>query len=229
MAQIIAHYFPPDFDVRSMLIDHLDQDSCIHVAQQENKIIGFSVNSCSYQKTPFYKKTIPLIYQRLLYVYPTAQHQAIGLCLQIAGLRYQLGPCWLFRRFAAICLTSNPQVLRAIHQYNEYYPRQDDKLPQDVYAFCQQLGPEMGFGRVDRRLLVYGTNETTLEGQDYTSRWMSFLLSGHSEFDQMILERVFATRNGKIFHTGALLVAIGYARPMHFIRRFLETRFRYHH
>jgi hypothetical protein len=229
MAQIIAHYFPRDFDVKSMLLEHLDQDSCIHVAQQKDKIIGFSVNSCGYQKTPFYKEEIPLFYQRLLYVDPAAQHKAIGLGLQTAGLRYQLGPCWLFRRFAVICLTSNPQVLRAIHQYNEYFPRQDDELTQEVYAFCQQLGPTMGYSRVDRRLLVYGTNETTLEGEDYTSQWMNFLLSGHAKYDQMILDRVFTTRNGRIFHTGALLVAIGYAKPMHFIRRFLEIRFRYHH
>ena len=77
--------------------------------------------------------------------------------------------------------------------------------------------------RVDRRLLVYGTNETPLEGEDYTSRWNSFLLSGHAVFDQMILDRVFATRDGKIFHSGALLLALGYARPMHFIPRYLET------
>jgi hypothetical protein len=226
MARIIAHYFPPGFDVESMLVEHLDQDSCIHVARQENQIIGFSVNSLSYRETPFHKKEIPLVYQRLLYVDPAAQHRAIGLYLQIAGLRYHLGPCWLLRRFAVTCLTSNPQVLRAIHQYNEYYPRQDDELPQEVYAFCQQLGPAMGFSRVDRRLLVYGTNETTLEGEDYTAGWMNFLLSGHGEYDRMILERVFSTRDGRIFHTGALLLAIGYAKPMHFIRRFLEIRFR---
>ena len=226
MARIVAYYFPPGFDVKSMLVEHLDRDSCILAAQQENQIIGFSVNSCSYRQTPFHYKPIPLVYQRLLYVDPAAQHRTIGLSLQIAGLRYQLGPCWLLRRFAVICLTSNPNVLRAIHQYNEYYPRIDDELPQKVYAFCQQLGPSMGFSRVDRRLMVYGTNETTLEGEDYTSRWKSFLLSGHDAFDQMILDRVFATRDGKIFHNGALLLALGYARPMHFIRRFLETRFR---
>lgn len=226
MARIVACYFPSGFDVKSMLIAHLDQESCIHVAQQENQIIGFSVNSRSYQKTPFHNKPIPLVYQRLLYVDPAAQHRGIGLGLQIAGLRYQLGPCWLFRRFVVICLTSNPKVLRAIHQYNEYYPCIDDELPQRVYAFCQRLGPSMGFSRVDRRLLVYGTNETILEGEDYTSRWNRSLLSGYGTFDQMILDRVFATRDGKVFHTGALLLALGYARPMHFIRRFLQTRFR---
>ena len=82
-------------------------------------------------------------------------------------------------------------------------------LPEEVYAFCQQLGPMMGFSRVDRRLLVYGTNEMILEGEDSTSEWKSFLLSGHAGYDQMILNTAFTTRNGEIVHTGALLIAIG--------------------
>ena len=228
MVEIIAQYFPRDFDVKSMLLEHLDQDACVHVAQQNEKIIGFSVSSCGYQRTPFYKKTIPLFYQQLLYLDPAVQHKAIGFGLQTAGLRCQLGPLWLFRRFAVICLTSNPQVLRAIHQYNQYYPRQDDELPQEVYEFCQQLGPIIGFSHVDRCLRVYGTNEMILEGEEYTSQWTSFLLSGHGEYDQMILDRVFVSRNGKVYHSGKLLLAIGYAGPMHFIRRFLEIRLRYY-
>lgn len=229
MVRIVAHYFPRDFDVESMLAEHLDQDSCVHIAEQKDKIIGYSVNSCSYRKTPFHKKDLPVFYQRLLYVDPIVQHKAIGLALQTAGLRYQLGFFWLFRHFVVVCLTSNPQVLRAISQYNQFYPRQDGALAEEVYAFCQQLGPMMGFSRVDRRLLIYGTNETILEGEDYTSEWTSFLRSGHAGFDQMILNTALATRNGKIAHTGALLMAIGYARPMHFIWRFVEVCLKYHH
>jgi len=229
MVRIVAHYFPRHFDVESMLAEHLAEDSCVLVAEQDEKIIGCSVNSCSYRKTPFHNKDLPIFYQRLLYVDPGAQHKAVGLKLQTAGLRYQLGLLWLFRRFVVVCLTSNPQVLRAVSQYNEYYPRQDGALPQAVYAFCQQLGPMMGFSRIDRRLSVYGTNESKLEGEDYTSEWISFIQSGHAEFDQMVLNTAFAARNGKIAHTGALLMAIGYARPMHFIRRYIEVSLRYHH
>ena len=229
MVQIIAHYFPRDFDVRSMLLEHLDEDACVHVAQQNEKIIGFSVCSCRSQRTPFHKNAIPVYFQQLLYLDPGLQHRAIGLGLQTAGLRCQLGPLWLFRRFAVICLTSNPQVLRVIHQYNRFYPRLDDELPREVYEFCQRLGPTIGFSHVDRGLRVSGTNETILEGADYTSQWTSFLLSGHDEYDQMILNRVFVSRNGKVYHSGKLLLAIGYARPMHFIRRFLQSWFRYHH
>ena len=228
MVRIVAHYFPRDFDVESMLGAHFDPDSCVHIAQQGEKIIGYSVHTCSYRKTPFHNKDLPVFYQRLLYVDPIVQHQAVGLKLQIAGLRYWLGLLWLFRRFVVVCLTSNPQILRAMSLYNEYYPRQDGALSDEVYAFCQQLGPMLGFSHVDRRLLVYGTNETILEGEDYTAEWMNFLRSGHARFDQMILSTAFAAKNGKIIHTGALLMAIGYARPMHFIRRFIELRLRYH-
>ena len=87
----------------------------------------------------------------------------------------------------------------------------------------------MGFTRIDRRLLVYGTNETLLEGEDYSSEWASFLSSGDAVFDQMILESAFSTDNGRVAHSGALLLAIGYARPMHFLRRFMELSYRYHH
>lgn len=229
MVRIVAHYFPRDFDLKSMLDEHLDPDSCIHIAEQNDKIIGYSVNSCSYRKTPFHKKNIPVFYQHLLYVDPTVQHKAVGLELQIAGLRYQLGFFWLLRRFVVVCLTNNPQVLRIISQYNEYYPRQDGALPEAVYAFCRQLGPMLGFSRIDRRLLVYGTNETILEGEDYTSAWTSFLRSGYAGFDQMVLNTAFASTNGRVVHTGALLLAIGYARPMHFLRRFIKVFLRYHH
>jgi hypothetical protein len=222
MVRIVAHYFPRDFDVESMLVAHLDQDACIHIAAQKDRIIGYSVNSCSYRETPFHGKELPVFYQRLLYVDPAVQHQSVGLELQIAGLCYRLGLLWLLRRFVVVCLTSNPQVLRLISEYNEYYPREDGALPEAVYAFCQQLGPMMGFSRVDRRLLVYGTNESILEGEDYTFEWMNFLRSGHAEYDQMILNTAFSSQNGKIVHSGALLLAIGYVRPMHFMRRFVE-------
>jgi len=56
MTRIIAHYFPRDFDLESMFVEHLDRDSCIHVAEQRDKIIGFSVSSCCHRKTPFQKK-----------------------------------------------------------------------------------------------------------------------------------------------------------------------------
>ncbi len=211
-----------------MLAEHLDQDTCVHVAEQNNRIIGFSVHSFSCRKTPFFGRDLPVFFQRLLYVDPAVQHRAVGLRLQTAGLRYRLGFFWLIRRFVVVCLTSNPQVLRAINQYNEYYPRRDGALPEPVYAFCQQLGPMMGFDRVDRRLLVYGTNERLLEGEDYSTEWASFLRSGNSEFDQIILQTAFSMKDGKVLHSGALLLAIGYARPMHFLRRFIELSYRYH-
>ena len=226
MARIVAHYFPRNFDVESMLAWHLDQEPCVHFAEQDDRIIGYSVTTCSYRKTPFYDKDLPVFYQRLLYLDPIVQHQAVGFKLQTAGLRYQLGALWLFRRYVLVCLTGNPEVLRAVSQYHEHYPREDGALPQEVYEFCQQLGPMMGFSRVDRRLLVYGTNETILEGEDYTPEWNSFLRSGHAMFDQMILNTAFASKNGKIVHSGALLMAIGYARPMHLIRRFIEVSLR---
>ena len=39
MDRIVAHYFPRGFDVESMLARHLDQDSCVHIAEQKDKII----------------------------------------------------------------------------------------------------------------------------------------------------------------------------------------------
>jgi len=211
-----------------MLDEHLDQDTCVHVAEQRERIVGFSVDSFGCRQTPFYRQDLPVFFQRLLYVDPAVQHRAAGLKLQTAGLRYRLGPFWLFRRFVVVCLTSNPQVLRAISQYNEYYPRRDGVLPESVYLFCQQLGPLMGFTRIDRRLLVYGTNETVLEGEDYSAEWTNFLRSGHTVFDRMILETAFSASNGRVVHSGALLLAIGYARPLHFLRRFIELSYRYH-
>ena len=228
IVRIAAHYFPPSFDVESMLDEHLGQDTCVHVAEQGDRIVGFSVHSFSRRKTPFHKQDLPVFFQRLLYVDPAVQHKAVGLKLQTRGLRFRLGLFWLFRRFVVICLTSNPQVLRAMSQYNEYYPRRDGVLPESVYVFCQQLGSMMGFSRIDRRLLVYGTNETLLEGEDYSSEWASFLRSGHTEFDQMILQTAFSTKNDRVTHSGSLLLAIGYARPMHFLRRFIELSYRYH-
>lgn len=227
--RIAEHYYPEHFDVDSMLDWHLEQDSCVHVAEHESRIIGYSINSREHRVTPFYRDEIPLFYQRQLFVDPALQHEAIGVALQTAGLRYQLGPCWLFRRFAVTFLTANPQVLRVLSLYNEFYPRPDGELPDQIYSFCQLLGPMMGFSRVDRRLLVYGTSKMKLEGEDYTNRWKNSLFSGHAKYDQMVLSTVFEHRDGKLVHTGRLLLGIGYARPTHFIRRFLRILFKYHH
>ena len=212
-----------------MLDWHLEQESCVHVAEHEDRIVGYSINSCDYRKTPFYRKEIPLFYQRQLFVDPALQHEAIGIALQTTGLRYHLGPFWLFRRFAVTFLTANPQVLRVLSLYNEFYPRPEGAIPEQVYSFCQQLGPMMGFSRVDRQLLVYGTGKKKLEGEDYTCRWKNFLSSGHAGYDRMVLDTVFLQRDSRIFHTGRLLLGIGYARPTHFVRRFLRMLFRYRH
>ena len=43
LTRIAAHYFPDDFDVEKMLLQHLDRDSCVQVAEQNDKTIGFSI------------------------------------------------------------------------------------------------------------------------------------------------------------------------------------------
>lgn len=228
LARIAAHYFPDDFDVETMLLQHLDRDSSVQVAEQNDEIIGISITSCRRSKTPFYKNDIPLFYQRILYVDPDTRGRAVGLRLQVAGLRYQLGAFWMFRRFAVICLTNSPEILRAFNQYSEYYPRQDHPVPGTVYEFCRQLGSIMDFERIDRHLLVYGTNESNLAGVDYTMKWERFLKSGHASYDQMILNGVFVTKDGKILHAGVLQLVVGYAGPMHFVLHFLKAKFKYH-
>jgi hypothetical protein len=75
--------------------------------------------------------------------------------------------------------------------------------------------------------VAYGTNESTLKGTDCTREWEQFLRSGHDIYDQMILNTVFSGEHNKIIHTGALLLAVGYAKPLHFVRRFIDMRWRY--
>ena len=228
LTRVAAHYFPEKFDVETMLLQHIGMDSCVQVAELNDEIIGISINSCSRRKTPFYRKEIPLFYQRILYVDPGARHHAVGLRLQVAGLDYQLGAFWMFRRFVVICLTNSPKILRAFSQYNEYYPRLDHPVPGNVYEFCRQQGSIMGFDRIDQQLLVYGTNESDLDGVDYTTKWEQFLKSGHAKYDRMIINGVFSTKKGKILHAGVLQMVVGYAGPMHFVLRFLKAKFKYH-
>jgi len=228
LTRVSAHYFPDNFDVKTMLLQHIGRDSCVQVAEQNDEIIGISITSCSKEKTPFYRKKIPLFYQRIIYVDPGARHQAVGLRLQVAGLDYQLGAFWMFRRFAVICLTNSPKILRAFSQYNDYYPRQDHPVPGNVYEFCRQLRSIMGFERIDQHLLVYGTNESNLDGVDYTTKWERFLRSGHEKYDRMILNSVFSTKDGRILHTGVLQMVVDYAGPMHFVLHFLKAKLKYH-
>jgi hypothetical protein len=227
MTRIAAFYYPNNFDARSMLLEHITWDACIHVAVQSDQIIGFSINSCDYRKTPFCKTEIPLIFQKILYIDPVFQKRGVGIKLQIAGLRYHVGLLWIFSRFTVICLTNNPLILRAFSQYDVYYPRQEASIPADIYDFCKQLAPAMGFESIDQRLLVYGTNESILDGADYTLLWKKFLFSGHDSYDQMILNRVFNTRDEKVFHRGTLQLAIGYARSMRFIWQFIKVQLKY--
>jgi len=141
MTRIAACYYPENFDARSMLLEHVSRDVCIHAAVQSDRIIGFSFNSCDYGKTPFCKAEIPLIFQRFLYIDPVVHQRGVGIKLQVAGLRYHLGPFWLFRRFVVICLTNNPLILRAFSQYDVYYPRHEAAIPAGIHDFCQKLAP----------------------------------------------------------------------------------------
>jgi hypothetical protein len=223
LVEIAKHFYPANFDVSAMIRHHIDAGATTILAMLGKEIVGFSMSSQVTRITPFYKRKIPVLYQRLLYIDPARRKQQIGVRLQIAVLRHHLGIFWLFRRFAMICITDNPLVVRAFGLYKTYYPNTRTSTPEEIISFGESLLPIVGGSSLDKNLLVHGTNESGLTGLDYTSWWRKFLESGHHRYDDLLLSTVFTQSDGKIVHNGVSMLAIGYATPLNFVGRFAQV------
>ncbi len=222
LLDIASHYYPTYFDITKMLKHHFDAGGQLQLAVMDGDIVGFSVSSCEIRSTPFHEREIPVIYQRLLYVDTTVRRKLLGISLQIAVLRLHLGLFWLFKRFSLFCITDNPLIVRAFGQYNIYYPNAHIEPPPEIFSFCESLLPLLDGTALGKNLLVYGTNESTLKDFDYTNWWKKYLASGYTYYDELLLSTAFKTRQGKILHNGALLLVIGYARRLNFVKRFFQ-------
>lgn len=222
LADIASQYYPMHYDVSKMLQNHLNAGGILQVALIEGDIAGFSVSSCEIRITPFNKREMPVIYQRLLFIDTALRRQLLGISLQIAVLHLHLGPFWLFKRLTLFCLTDNPLIVRAFDLYNIYYPNNQITPTPEVWQFCESLLPLLFGNNLGKNLLVYGTNESMLKDFDYTHWWKKYLASGHTYYDELLLSTVFKPQQGRILHSGALLLVVGYSRPLNLLKRFLQ-------
>ena len=217
MAEIITHYFPKKDLMKEVLNIHIKQADTVRLAWYEGRIVGFSIASKYKRLTPFYPKPINLLFQRMLYLEPNALYRGLGLRLLGATLRDLFGLFWPFKRFAAICRTQNPVVVKMMNMYNVAYPQYNQPLPDDIRSFSESLLPILNAEKLDVKGRLVGSLEP-FKGMDYTDIWENMFYRGKNPYDDMILDSAFKKEDGRIINSGAFIFLLAYAKPFHFVR-----------
>ena len=221
MAEIVVHYFPNQKIVEEVLSFHIKQADTIRLAWYEDRIIGFSIASKYKKLTPFYPKPINLLFQRMLYLDPNALYKGLGLRLLGVTLRDLFGIFWPFKRFAAMCRTQNPVVVKMMNMYNTTYPQYKQPLPANIREFSESLLPILDAKELDGNGLLIDTLEP-FKGMDYTDIWNGIFHHGRNPYEEMVLNTAFSKENNRIINNGALIFLIAYSKPLHFIRYFFH-------
>lgn len=217
MVEIVVHYFPDQKLMKETLSIHIKQADTIRLAWYEDRIVGFSIASKYKKLTPFYPKPINLLFERMLYLEPNALYKGLGLRLLGATLRDLFGIFWPFKRFAAMCRTQNPVVVKIMNMYNVTYPQYKKPLPNNIREFSESLLPILNAKKLDENSLLIGTLEA-FKGADYTDIWNGIFHRGRNPYEDMVLNTAFSKDNNRIINNGAFIFLLAYSKPLHFIR-----------
>lgn len=217
MVEIITNYFPNRILMAETVNNHLEQSDTVRLAWYEGRIIGFSIASKYKKLTPFYPKPINLFFQRMLYIEPGALYKGLGLRLLGATLRDLFGYFWPFKRFATICRTQNPVVVKMMNMHNITYPQDAQPLPDNIRKFSESLLPILSAEELDDKCLLVGSLEP-FKGTDYTDIWNRVIHRRKNEYEEMVLKSAFKVENDRIINNGAFIFLLAYSKPLHFIR-----------
>jgi len=211
--EIVANYSPDPDEARSIVFDHLRHADYISCAIQDNKVVGVLVTSSNTAQTPFARRRLPVIYQRMLFLDPSIIGRGIGVRLFVRSLYDQFGLLWPFRRFVLVCRTQSAKVARKMRSFSRVYPQLDRPVPAVVRSFAESMLVQLGATRLDDKFRLIGTLQG-LEGQDYSEYWQRYLRSSSDTDSRLILDTAFYMDQGRVRNTGAFLLMIGYARPL---------------
>ena len=217
MVEIVTHYLPNQSLMKNILHHHIDQADTIRLAWHENRIVGFSIASKLKKLTPFYPRQINVLFERMLYLEPDALYCGLGLRLMGATLRDLFGPLWPLKRFAVICRTQNPVVVKMMNTHNVTYPQYNRPLPDDIRQFSESLLPLLNAKALDDKCRLIGTLEA-FTGMDYTDIWNRYLHHGKNKYEALILDSAFNIKEGRIINSGCFTYILAYSKPLHFIR-----------
>ena len=157
----------------------------------------------------------------MLYLDPNALYKGLGLRLLGVTLRDLFGIFWPFKRFAAMCRTQNPVVVKMMNMYNTTYPQYKQPLPANIREFSESLLPILDAKELDGNGLLIDTLEP-FKGMDYTDIWNGIFHHGRNPYEEMVLNTAFSKENNRIINNGALIFLIAYSKPLHFIRYFFH-------
>jgi hypothetical protein len=212
ITEISGVYFPKGEMLSSIVRRHIDEADVIVLARRQNKIIGFSIASLSTIQTPFYKHAVPAIYQRMLFVAPDILKKRIGITLGVKTYRSLLGWLWFAKRFVLYCRTMNPNVVKRIQLFSEYYPRYREQIPAEVMSFAQSLAPRLETASINEQLKLIDVF-SEYGNIDATNTWNLYLHSHCRECEEIVLDGCFTREEGRLIYTGNAQLLIGFNRP----------------
>jgi hypothetical protein len=124
--------------------NHIDKTNPIfYLYKIDGKIVAFQAFTLFYKKTPFTKKTIPVLYVNLGYKDEKADQHIKNFAKKSSAtfLKENLGFFWFLKRFVLVFQTYNPKIVaRSSRFFSVIYPNtKDESPPQNVHEFAQNF------------------------------------------------------------------------------------------
>jgi len=196
--------------------NHINKTNPIfYLYKVEGKIVAFQAFTLFDKKTPFSKKTIPVLYINLGYKDENADEHIKNFAKKSSAifLRESLGFFWFLKRFVIVFQTYNPKVVeRSSRFFSTAYPNLSDEMPpSDVHEFAQDFFKkelQSPHTIINKNLVK---EETYDELSPISSSWKRLYKSSKVAMNNLFIKHdVIKQKEHDFYLTGKAFFVIGY-------------------
>jgi hypothetical protein len=221
----INSHFPEDH----VQENHIKKTNPIfYLFKEEGRILAFHSFSIFKEKTPFYKKEIPVIYINLSFKKQNAAASIKNYAKWSNAhfLKENIGRFWYFKKFALIFLTNNPKLAeRSSKVFYESYPSYKGDTSEDVQAFCSNFvfkNLKIVDSKINHNLVL---EKRIPYKMDISSNWEKLYKASDSEQNNFFLkEEVLSSEKNKLFLTGNLMLFMGHNSFLNLIKNTFQIK-----
>lgn len=211
--------------------NHIDKTNPVfYLYKLDDKILAYQAFSLFYKKTPFTKRSIPIMYINLSYKDENTDGHIKNFALKSNAifLRENLGMFWFLKKFILAYQTYNPKVVhRSSRFFTKVYPNVvDNTIPTDVHDFAQQ------FYHQELHLPYTTINGNLVKDEIYevpspiSSSWETLYKASEDKMNQLFIKNgVIDQKDNEYFLTGRAHFIISYNNPFSMIIKKLRAKY----
>lgn len=206
----------PKMPENHIRVNHIDKcNPTFYIYKINGKIEAFQAYTIyKNTKTPFWKKSIPVIYMNLSYKNAASDVHIRNFSKKaiFAAMRTVLGRFWFLKKFALVFQTYNPKLMARVEVYfSESYPHYSKKTTKEVHQFVQS------FFNKEMKWKDTVINENLIKQERYATpslisdKWEQHYKSDNDLRNKFFHENdIIIKKDGAYYLTGKALFFIGY-------------------